>query len=413
MKKLTVLIGLALVGVLTHVMAQETLKVTKSIDGGIYRPGGLMRIEWKAYGLTRKNNSVGVNIYRKSADLPGKRLLSVTTANLLYLDGEVSNSGRYVWYIPADAPLGSDYVVYLAAGGSWTISETFEIAAPAIAVTTATGTPEVVVLAAETEIARFNIETRPALGQLQYESWQMNFEVSPGFEVENLGTIKVIDTESGKLVSHWKINHLIAKGDRQKGVAIFDALHPLEVHPGNFMLKEPSGSLSVVADTTELGGAVITVTSVQLVVSCPSKNFEIDSYTSDVTTEVKVEAKLSQPEEPIEPKDENCNYSAEKDEFVVVNMPYEGQKQLAYLPEKEVGKTMWCVVFLENPAPAGFNRLVWDTPNYKAHYDTQSIHLNATGTIAAFRLPEEFAATEPNALLLLSAEIRFFQIIAL
>lgn len=71
---------------------------------------------------------------------------------------------------------------------------------------------------------------------------------------------------------------------------------------------------------------------------------------------------------------------------------------------------MWCIAFLENPAPVGFNRILWDAPSYKSYHDGESSFQNTNGTTVGFRLPAEFNGADPNSLLGLGANIRFFRL---
>lgn len=96
---------------------------------------------------------------------------------------------------------------------------------------------------------------------------------------------------------------------------------------------------------------------------------------------------------------------------VVKELPFAGQQQLLYILESEgtVRKAMWCIAFLENPAPVGFNRILWDTQSSKSYHDGESLFQNTDGTAVGFRLPVKFTGADKNSLLGLGARIRFFR----
>ncbi|MBP6948537.1 MAG: peptidoglycan-binding protein [Candidatus Pacebacteria bacterium] len=107
------------------VTAMPTISVL-SPNGGSFKPGDVLNIQWIVPGQTNYNNSVGLSIYQKSRDNAAGRMLSVTTSNTL-VNGQVTDKGSYNWTIPANISSGSDYVVYVSNSTQWVESNTFSI----------------------------------------------------------------------------------------------------------------------------------------------------------------------------------------------------------------------------------------------------------------------------------------------
>ena len=95
-------------------------------NGGSYQTGSLLNIQWTVTGLTQANNSLGLAVYETSLGSTHS-ILSMTVGNLVS-NGQVSSSGSYSWTIPATAPAGIDYIIYLSNSRGWKQSLPFTIA---------------------------------------------------------------------------------------------------------------------------------------------------------------------------------------------------------------------------------------------------------------------------------------------
>ena len=95
--------------------AQPTVTITAP-NGGTFQAGTPITIQWTATGINSSNNSLGLAVYRTSTGST-QSLLSTT----------VSNTGSYSWTIPATAPSGSDYVVYMSTANTYKQSAPFQI----------------------------------------------------------------------------------------------------------------------------------------------------------------------------------------------------------------------------------------------------------------------------------------------
>jgi hypothetical protein len=84
-----------------------------------------LNIQWTATGLTQQNNSLGLAVYQTSLGST-RNILSRTVGNPVS-NGQVSSSGSYNWTIPATAPSGTDYIVYLSNSSTYTQSNPFRI----------------------------------------------------------------------------------------------------------------------------------------------------------------------------------------------------------------------------------------------------------------------------------------------
>jgi hypothetical protein len=94
---------------------KATVNITEP-NGGIYQAGTPITIKWNATGINTSNDSLGLAVYATSLGST-RALLSKT----------VGNTGSFNWTIPATAPSGSDYVVYMSTADMYTQSNPFRI----------------------------------------------------------------------------------------------------------------------------------------------------------------------------------------------------------------------------------------------------------------------------------------------
>ena len=94
-------------------------------NGGTFQAGSTLNIQWTATGLTQQNDSLGLAVYQTSLGST-RNILSTTVSNPVS-NGQVLSSGSYKWTIPINAPSGTDYIVYLSNGNTYTQSSFFRI----------------------------------------------------------------------------------------------------------------------------------------------------------------------------------------------------------------------------------------------------------------------------------------------
>lgn len=282
-------------------------------------------------------------------------------------------------------------------------------------------TPKSVPAADNIAGARFQVTAksiRPGNPML-WRGWQLEFEVPTG-TAKALGVIKVL-SESGEVVRE---ETPILKGNNPRlGLVSFTV--PDAGRSSGYSLKGEE-TLTVTFSTKAFAGADITITSVELLAAdFGGTNLQYGDLVSSngpISTTVHVQ-EASAPSggggESGGPGGGGGPWPGvpipQEPPTVVDELPYVGQIRIAYLVEKNNGArvALWCVAFLENPAPAGFNRVLWDTASFQSYHDLWEVVKNTSDTVVAFRLPAQLTDTEPSVLQTVPATVRFFRVFKL